>query len=207
MKTCTKCQIEKSLDEFGLNRPSPDGRATYCKTCKREYQKAYYASNTDRYRRYAKNWRTTNKTYKAQVDAAYAKAHPDRVAKAKAKYRESHREQLRAASKEYGARTKEAKAKYSAEYRIRNLDKIALKEARRRTRKAGNGVFVILPKELRKLKTQPCIYCGGKAEHMDHITPISRGGRHSIGNLAPACAKCNLSKRDKFVVEWKVGAF
>jgi 5-methylcytosine-specific restriction endonuclease McrA len=83
----------------------------------------------------------------------------------------------------------------------------AAKLSRRRTRKAGNGVFVILPKELRKLKTQPCIYCGGKAEHMDHITPISRGGRHSVGNLAPACAKCNLSKKDKFIIEWKVGAF
>jgi 5-methylcytosine-specific restriction endonuclease McrA len=50
---------------------------------------------------------------------------------------------------------------------------------------------------------QPCIYCGAKAEHLDHIIPISRGGLHKVGNLAPSCAKCNLSKSAKFVTEWR----
>lgn len=49
-----------------------------------------------------------------------------------------------------------------------------------------------------------CVYCGKGFEHLDHINPLSRGGRHTLKNLAPACARCNLSKRDKRVgLEWQ----
>lgn len=49
-----------------------------------------------------------------------------------------------------------------------------------------------------------CAYCGAPGDlHMDHIVPLSRGGRHSIGNVVPACQRCNLSKHNKYVTEWK----
>lgn len=50
-----------------------------------------------------------------------------------------------------------------------------------------------------------CAYCGKKDDnlHREHVVPLSRGGRHSIGNLLPACAGCNLSKHSSFVAEWK----
>ena len=35
------------------------------------------------------------------------------------------------------------------------------------------------------------------------IMPIIRGGRHSIGNLLPACGSCNSSKGAKLLVEWR----
>lgn len=48
-----------------------------------------------------------------------------------------------------------------------------------------------------------CIHCGGNYEHNDHYIPISRGGRNSLDNIVPSCAKCNLSKGGKFVgAEW-----
>lgn len=51
-----------------------------------------------------------------------------------------------------------------------------------------------------------CAYCGVREwEHIDHVIPVCRGGTHSIGNLLPACAKCNLSKKDRLLVEWRVG--
>jgi 5-methylcytosine-specific restriction endonuclease McrA len=31
---------------------------------------------------------------------------------------------------------------------------------------------------------------------VDHIVPRSRGGTHDLGNLAPACVICNVSKAD-----------
>ena len=46
-----------------------------------------------------------------------------------------------------------------------------------------------------------CIYCNGKYEHLDHIIPISKGGSHTKNNLAPSCAKCNLSKHNKILWE------
>ena len=42
----------------------------------------------------------------------------------------------------------------------------------------------------------PCAYCGQPAEHLDHITPLSRGGIDHPSNWQPLCATCNLSKGD-----------
>jgi 5-methylcytosine-specific restriction endonuclease McrA len=51
-----------------------------------------------------------------------------------------------------------------------------------------------------------CAYCHQDRQlTMDHVVPISRGGKHSIGNLVPACKSCNSAKRDKFISEWKAG--
>lgn len=47
-----------------------------------------------------------------------------------------------------------------------------------------------------------CGYCGAPAAHMDHITPLSRGGADTEGNVIPACAGCNLSKGAKTLAEW-----
>lgn len=50
-----------------------------------------------------------------------------------------------------------------------------------------------------------CAYCGGNTGgiHMEHVIPISRGGRHAIGNVLPACRTCNLSKGAKLLTEWR----
>jgi 5-methylcytosine-specific restriction endonuclease McrA len=42
-----------------------------------------------------------------------------------------------------------------------------------------------------------CVKCGKPYKHMDHIIPISRGGKHTLSNVQPLCAKCNLSKGAK----------
>lgn len=47
-----------------------------------------------------------------------------------------------------------------------------------------------------------CVYCWGVAEHLDHITPLSRGGRDILSNVVPACAECNLSKGALSLAEW-----
>lgn len=46
------------------------------------------------------------------------------------------------------------------------------------------------------LRRDPCAYCGGVAEHLDHITARSRGGKRQSDflNLTAACGRCNSSK-------------
>ncbi|WP_415940410.1 HNH endonuclease [Streptomyces sp. 039-1] len=47
-----------------------------------------------------------------------------------------------------------------------------------------------------------CCYCDRPAEHVDHVTPISKGGRDVLANVVPSCAPCNLDKSDRSLAEW-----
>jgi hypothetical protein len=38
---------------------------------------------------------------------------------------------------------------------------------------------------------------------MDHVLPLSRGGRHCVSNVVPACGQCNKVKADMTLMEWK----
>ena len=52
-----------------------------------------------------------------------------------------------------------------------------------------------------------CYYCEqnlSKSEiTMDHVVPISRGGRSTKGNVVIACETCNINKRSLTAVEWE----
>ena len=58
-------------------------------------------------------------------------------------------------------------------------------------------------------KTGPgiCYYCNrkvGKASlTMDHVVPLSRGGKSKKGNLVPACKECNNRKKYLLPIEWE----
>lgn len=81
--------------------------------------------------------------------------------------------------------------------------------ARRRTWIDTNpgGVGVTTRDWIRMIRhyRNQCAYCGGNTGgiHMDHVIPVSRGGRHAIGNVLPACQTCNLTKGAKLLAEWK----
>lgn len=42
-----------------------------------------------------------------------------------------------------------------------------------------------------------CQYCGDHADSIDHVVPRSRGGPYTWENVAAACTRCNLTKRDR----------
>jgi CRISPR/Cas system Type II protein with McrA/HNH and RuvC-like nuclease domain len=43
--------------------------------------------------------------------------------------------------------------------------------------------------------------------HVDHIIPLSKGGRHCIGNLAYLTSKENMLKSDKIDIKHVINAF
>lgn len=52
-----------------------------------------------------------------------------------------------------------------------------------------------------------CAYCSKRAPlTKDHVVPISRGGRHTIGNLLPACRSCNSRKHNRTLTEWRLAS-
>jgi len=58
-----------------------------------------------------------------------------------------------------------------------------------------------------RVATGICHYCGQqfppKELTLDHIVPITRGGRSTKGNCVPACKQCNNQKKDLLPLEWE----
>ncbi len=57
-----------------------------------------------------------------------------------------------------------------------------------------------------KLQKGVCYYCnrevGRKQLTMDHVVPVSRGGKSKKGNIVAACKECNNKKKYMLPVEW-----
>lgn len=51
-----------------------------------------------------------------------------------------------------------------------------------------------------------CWHCGKKLDpddyHVDHLTPLSRGGSNAADNIVITCPHCNMSKNDRLTHEW-----
>jgi len=60
---------------------------------------------------------------------------------------------------------------------------------------------------LRRAFDYRCAYCGVKKKklQLEHIRPLSLGGRTSIDNVLPACKDCNFSKGTRSLEEWLGG--
>ena len=59
----------------------------------------------------------------------------------------------------------------------------------------------------RRLAKGTCHYCGRstlpKDLTMDHIVPVSRGGKSTKGNVVPCCKECNTAKKQLLPMEWE----
>lgn len=115
-------------------------------------------------------------------------------------------------------RCAECSRKQSAEQHRKNPDRLWLKKQKRR-RKASQGGE--LTKQVRRVDRLAifnaagwkCYYCGIDVRkpvrdsdnkgyrpdeaHIDHVTPIAKGGTNELSNLRCSCAACNFSKGDK----------
>jgi 5-methylcytosine-specific restriction endonuclease McrA len=60
---------------------------------------------------------------------------------------------------------------------------------------------------LRRIQPGVCHYCNkevGRANlTMDHIVPLSRGGKSKKGNIVPSCKECNNRKKYLLPIEWE----
>ncbi len=52
-----------------------------------------------------------------------------------------------------------------------------------------------------------CYFCGKKTPFkditMDHLVPLSRGGRSTKANIVPCCKDCNSKKKSMLPLEWE----
>ena len=180
-----------------------------------ERNRAWYAANKAQAIATARKWQRANpekvRGYVAKWTAAnpdwernWVAANPDKVkAKARRHYEkvglEYHR-QWRAANPD--------KAKAAGDkWRKANPDKVRQRTSTQRFKRKSAETLLVTPEDWRRLCARYrscCHYCGefSTALSQDHVIPLARGGRHSIGNIVPACRSCNSSKNARLIVEW-----
>jgi 5-methylcytosine-specific restriction endonuclease McrA len=80
------------------------------------------------------------------------------------------------------------------------------KARERKARERGSTTLMLSPDQLWRRWVQfdhCCAYCGTNGDlHMEHVIPISKGGEHHLGNIVPACQRCNYSKHTSEAQAW-----
>lgn len=230
VKRCTKCGVEKKLEEFHRRKASRDGLNASCKKCRREEQAAYNAKNAEKIRQrsaawYAENreralererkkrlenleeFRARGRKY-ARLDREGAKrrmdkwlADPANVERKRQKdkeWRERNRERKAEADRRWQQNNPERKLAAQKRWRKNHPEayrsRIHVDHARRYglpKPDADTRDFVLI------LEGDPCCYCGGPMEHIDHITPLAKGGEGEWFNLTASCGECNVRKSDR----------
>lgn len=141
----------------------------------------------------------------------------DAVNAERARYRERHREKLRAKAKAYRAANLEKRRAYERAYYQRHRERIIARalawnrdnpEARAElARRRGRADGTFLERDWERLISRfagLCAYCRVRPwAEIDHIIPLARGGRNTIGNVLPACLACNRSKNARLLIEWR----
>lgn len=180
-KTCNVCQTIKPLDNYGKRASTKDGLSATCKDCLNARHRARRLIKRDQIL-------AIERRYKAKVrDEPWLKQ----------KTRERNQRLYYA--------DVEASRAYYRDLRAKNKDSVAAANRKQRAKRKNAEVFAVSKKELNRIYASPCVFCGATENiTLDHVIPLSRGGRHSVGNLQALCFSCNHRKHAKFMMEWRI---
>lgn len=175
-KTCSKCRTRQSKTEFTKASRSADGLHSWCKACLRDLAKRRYDPERAR-RKHAE--KKEDPLYRAMRKAAYDRwrsEHPDRARAATRAWRAANPERPRESVRRYFARLADS-----------TVGEVDYTEVLQR-----DGMW--------------CYLCRADIStlddlHFDHVLPLARGGAHSMENIRPAHARCNLSKGHRLLSE------
>lgn len=182
---CPKC---------GTTDRYKDGK---CKACGRLRVKNYTEKNKDRVRAYYKEW--------SRINAEKIKAN-DRIRSAK--YRSENREKRLETCRAYARANPEKVAASKRNWKKNNPEIVRQQHATRRALKESAPVGSMprgTVKRILGLQKMKCACCHTSLHdgyHVDHIQPLSRGGKHEANNLQALCAPCNLSKHAKDPIDF-----
>jgi 5-methylcytosine-specific restriction endonuclease McrA len=203
-KTCSKCQQLLLTTCFNKFSRGKDGLSAWCKECNKKYQKAHQAKNAETYKAKAKIYRQDNKAKLKEANRKYYELNKESRLARNAEWRLVNADRKKLSDKNWQKNNPEKRKQIAATWFRNHPDKASLNRQIRRARLKNAKFFEVTSKDIAKIMAGNCIYCGAYSEHVDHVIPLSRGGQHSVGNLVPSCQKCNLSKNNKTIMEWRV---
>jgi 5-methylcytosine-specific restriction endonuclease McrA len=140
-----------------------------------------YAANREKQLAYHRRWNAVHHQQQVESQRRYRVNHPEKAAAYKAKRRDT-----------ILARGREYYRSHLGLYHAINVN--------RRARIANSdGTYSSAEWEELCIKWEnKCLCCGAVKElSVDHVIPLSLGGRNDIGNLQLLCRSCNLRKHTK----------
>jgi len=208
-KRCSRCKAQKPLKEFSKDRRHKDGRASQCKSCDALRLKTYYEnvlSKSEEFRQRnnakAKEYYKNNKEHIRKYKAEYYQANKEKLSNEHKTYYQEHKEDIKRQHHDYYESHKPAHKLTKKRYHENNPSRSAEDRHRRRVRER-HGICTPITTEIRQFILQKqgnkCSYCRRRFTKdnrvtVDHITPISRGGSHTLDNIVYACMSCNSKK-------------
>lgn len=223
MKTCSRCSLEKPLDEFYNRKKSRDGKHVWCKLCCKAYaasaetkgrrnarQRERYATDPE-YRQerldWAKEKRESDPDYMRSIwNASYHRnfdKNREKRNERSRKWREENPERAKEVVKRSRERNIERARKACREWQKKNPERVRELVARYNARKIGATVGEVDYEAILKRDGLWCYLCESEVEsddiHFDHVVPLSKGGEHSMANIRVTHSRCNLSKGDRLL--------
>ena len=161
-------------------------------------------------RAYAKAWRASNPDKVRAANIKFKEKNPEACKALQKRWKQKHGNKYPELAKkyyrEYYANHREQEIKRSQDWKKRNPEQARLQWRLRDARKRGaEGSFTAEDiKDLYATQGGRCYYCSIEIEkyHIEHMTPLSRGGRNDVSNICLACAPCNLKKHTKTAEEF-----
>ena len=185
-KVCRKCGMElpATTEFFTTHKLGKYGLNPSCRKCERERNRKWRAANSQKERERHRQYYEANTAKMRDLVRRWWEAHPD-----------------------YSQEYYQANAEKKREQRRANSDRANANTQRRRALKAQNGGTYTDADIKAKYQLQQgrCYYCAcglDKKYHIEHMTPISRGGTNWPDNIVLACATCNCQKHNKTVEEF-----
>lgn len=191
MKWCYKCDEWKPLIRFYPDPRYRDGYKGECKDCRNLVNKEWHRNNPEYGREYGRNWRKNN---------------IEKVNQFGRKWRKNNPEKVRARQRQNYYNNRENRLRHQREWRRANLNEARLSSQVRMAhylaRKHGaEGTFSVDEwRAIRDYYGNKCLACNEQRPlTIDHIVPLSKGGRNDASNLQPLCNKCNSAKWNRTI--------
>jgi hypothetical protein len=221
MKTCTKCNIEKELTNFGKSKKGKNGVDSLCKCCRKQY----YIENKERHSERSREYYLKNKNKIIKRSLKYSLDNKEIIKKKNKKYVLENKEKIRAYQKKWREENKEYLSQYQKKYQskrikidlifklkaaIRNRIKHSLKRGTNQIIKCDNtenilGCTIIEFIEYIQSKFTEGMNIENHGKwHLDHIIPLASATTEEevirlnhYTNFQPLWAEDNLRKGSK----------